>query len=477
MDEIQEELRKLYRQKIEIENQIKYLEEKVEKNSCFSFLLRDSIYISTKNLSTSLVNELKNLAIFPNPQIKILQNLRKPIYNTPKNIFTFELDNGTLKLPRGLMRDVIRTLQTHKLHYSIKDERLYQKIDFPKITFELREEQKKSIEAIEKKDFSIFVAPPGFGKTLIASKMIEKRGVNTLVIVNKNMLLEQWIERFCSYFKMDKNEIGYLGKGKNTLNQRLDIATMQSLKNNSSLIQNYSFVIVDECHHIPAITFETIIKSFYGKYILGLSATPKRKDEMEPILFGQLGNISYEVKSQKTNTKIVQIVHTDFESDCDNFSDLISQIISDTKRNELIVNQIMRHQGRKILVLTDRIEHLENISQLLLLKKIEYIVIHGSMKKKNQEENLSKIGDANLVLATSSYFGEGIDFPHLDTIIFATPISFSGRLIQYLGRIGRNGDDCLAIDILDSKNNFTLSAFRKRKEGYNQLFYKLRDEK
>lgn len=471
----QEELSSLYRQKEDIENRIKYLEEKIEKDSSFSFLLKDSIYLSIKNLSTTLVNELKNLAIFPNPEIKILQNLRKPLYNTPKNIFTFELNDGVLKLPRGLMREVIRALKNHNIVFSFKDERLCEKIDFPKIKFNLREDQKKCIEEIQKKDFSIFVAPPGFGKTLIASQMVEKRAVNTLVIVNKNMLLDQWIDRFCSYFEIKKNEIGYLGKGKNTLNKKLDIATMQSLKNNPLIIKNYSFVIVDECHHIPAFTFENIIKSFHGKYVLGLSATPKRKDEMEPILFGQLGNISYEVKSKKTKNKIAQVINTDFVSDCDNFGDLISQIIKDEKRNELIINQIINHKNRKILVLTDRIEHIENLSKILLDKKIDFVSIHGSMNKKDQAESLSKIGDASIVLATSSYFGEGIDFPHLDTIIFATPISFSGRLIQYLGRIGRNGDDCLAIDILDNKNNFTLSAFRKRKDGYNQLFYEIKN--
>jgi superfamily II DNA or RNA helicase len=249
---------------------------------------------------------------------------------------------------------------------------------------------------------------------------------------------------------------------------------MQSLKNNPQMMQNYSFVIVDECHHIPALTFENIIKQFYGKYILGLSATPNRKDGMEPILFQQLGNISYEVKSQKTNKKIVEIIKSDFESECDNFGDLINEIINNDERNQLILKQIQLHQKRKILILTDRIEHINNLTFLLDKEKIPYVAIHGSLNKKEKEKNLQLIEDSNLVLATSSYFGEGIDFPHLDTIIFATPISYSGRLIQYLGRIGRKGDDCLAIDILDVRNNFTKSAFNKRKEGYESLFYKIK---
>ncbi len=474
MESLKKELALLYKQKKEIENKIKYLENKIEKDSTFSFVLKDAIYISTKNLSPSLVTELKNLATFPNPQIKILQSLRKPFFGVPTKIFGFEYKDQILKLPRGLMRDVIITLNRSQITYQLIDERFEINESFPKLKFTLRDEQKIAIESIGKKDFSIFVAPPGFGKTLIASKMIELRGVNTLIIVNKNMLLDQWVERFGDYLGIAKNDIGILGKSKNTLNNRLDIATMQSLKNNPNIIQNYSFVIVDECHHIPALTFENIIKSFYGKYILGLSATPKRKDEMEPILFQQLGNISYEVKSQKTVKKVVEIIKSDFESCVESFGDLINEIIQNEQRNRLVIDQIILHKKRKILVLTDRIEHINILSLILDQENLQYISIHGSMPKKQKEENLSKIEKAHLVLATSSYFGEGIDFPHLDTIIFATPISYSGRLIQYLGRIGRKGDDCLAVDILDIKNNFTKSAFNKRKEGYLELHYKIK---
>ena len=232
------------------------------------------------------------MSVFENPQIAILQSLRKPIYNIPKKIYSFELHGDQLKLPRGLMRDVISLLGSYQIRYKIEDRRLIQQESFPRVRYVLKEEQQKGFEQMIKKDFSIFVAPPGFGKTLMGAKMIEHRGVNTLVVVNKNMLLDQWIDRFVSYFGIDPKEIGILGKGKNTLNNRLDIATMQRLKNTPSLIENYSFVIVDECHHIPALTFENIIKSFRGKYILGLSATPIRKDGMDPILFQQLGNIS-----------------------------------------------------------------------------------------------------------------------------------------------------------------------------------------
>ena len=472
MENLNKQLNNLYTQKKLIETQIKSLEIQIQNNSDFEFILEDKIYLNTLRLSSDLINELKDIASFENPQIKILQNLRKPLYNTPRVIKSYDINKDTLILPRGLMRDVIEILNSYNIKYKMIDKRVLIKEEFKEIKFKLREEQLIACEKILKKDFSICVAPPGFGKTLIAAKMISIRKANTLIIVNKNMLLDQWIERFGDYFGYEKKDIGFLGKSKNKLNSKLDIATMQSLKNNQDIIKDYSFVIVDECHHIPALTFENIIKQFKGKYILGLSATPKRKDEMEAILFQQLGNIAYEIKSLKTNNNKLQVIKTDFKSEVDNFSDLIDEIINNKQRNNLIIEQILQNSNRKILLLTDRIDHIENLTKLLDSCGLDYLSIHGSMDNKTKEENIKKVKSSSLVLATTSYFGEGIDFPHLNTIIFATPISYYGRLVQYLGRIGRGGDDCLALDIYDDKNNFTRSAFKKRAEGYKQLHYK-----
>ncbi|MFW3439887.1 DEAD/DEAH box helicase, partial [Aliarcobacter butzleri] len=250
------------------------------------------------------------------------------------------------------------------------------------------------------------------------------------------------------------------------------VATMQSLKNDPKIIENYSFVIVDECHHIPALTFEQIIKSFKGKYILGLSATPNRKDELQPILFQQLGEISYEYKKKKTHTNKLQIIRTQFVSNADNYATIINELCIDEDRNNLIVDIIKKNIDRKILLLTDRIEHINVLESLLQKENIDYISVHGSLNKKEQVENMNLVKTKSLILATTSYFGEGIDFPHLNTILFATPISYYGRLIQYLGRIGRGNQECLAIDFLDSKNAMLNSAYKKRLEGYKQMHYR-----
>lgn len=452
-----------------VQKDLKKIEFPLEK---IEIILEDYIYIPTLNLSKSLISKLKSFATFENPQIKVLLSLRKPLFNTPKYIRSFEENENFLMLPRGLKETLIDFFNVNAVSYSFVDKRVLNKIQTKTVTFNLRPEQNEAIKEIKKSDYSICVAPPGFGKTLLGAKIFEIRACTTLIVVNKNMLLNQWIERFVDYFGYNKKDIGYLGKGFNKLNGQIDVATMQSLKNDPKIIENYSFVIVDECHHIPALTFEQIIKSFKGKYILGLSATPNRKDELQPILFQQLGEISYEYKKKKTQTNRLQIIRTEFISQADNYATIINELCLDENRNNLIINAIKTNIQRKILLLTDRIEHINVLESLLQKENIDYISVHGSLNKKEQVENMNLVKTKSLILATTSYFGEGIDFPHLNTILFATPISYYGRLIQYLGRIGRGNQECLAIDFLDSKNAMLNSAYKKRLEGYKQMHYR-----
>lgn len=435
-------------------------------------VLDSGINFPIQSLSKSFISKLKSFASFENPQIKLLLSLRKPLYNTPKYLKGYEESSEFLTLPRGLKEKLFEYLNYNLVKYKIIDNRVFEKIETKRILFTLRAEQEDAIKEILKYDSSICVAPPGFGKTLIGAKIFEQRAVKTLIIVNKNMLLDQWISRFVDYFGYKKSDIGFLGKSQNRLNGNIDIATMQSLNNIPELVENYTQVIVDECHHIPALTFEQIVKIFKGKYILGLSATPNRKDELDPILYQQLGNISYEYKKPKTHTNRLLVIKTEFTSSADNYAAIINELVSNEDRNRQIVKTIKENIDRKILLLSDRIEHLNLLENILKEEKIDFVSVHGSQNKKEQVENMQKVKTSSLILATSSFFGEGIDFPHLNTIIFATPISFYGRLIQYLGRIGRGNQECLAIDFLDSKNAMLNSTYKKRLEGYKAMHYK-----
>ncbi|MGJ0494217.1 TOTE conflict system archaeo-eukaryotic primase domain-containing protein [Aliarcobacter cryaerophilus] len=435
-------------------------------------VLDSGINFPIQSLSKSFISKLKSFASFENPQIKLLLSLRKPLYNTPKYLKGYEESSEFLTLPRGLKEKLFEYLNYNLVKYKIIDNRVFEKIETKRILFTLRAEQEDAIKEILKYDSSICVAPPGFGKTLIGAKIFEQRAVKTLIIVNKNMLLDQWISRFVDYFGYKKSDIGFLGKSQNRLNGNIDIATMQSLNNIPELVENYTQVIVDECHHIPALTFEQIVKNFKGRYILGLSATPNRKDELDPILYQQLGNISYEYKKPKTHTNRLLVIKTEFTSSADNYAAIINELVSNEDRNRQIVKTIKENIDRKILLLSDRIEHLNLLENILKEENIDFVSVHGSQNKKEQVENMQKIKTSSLILATSSFFGEGIDFPHLNTIIFATPISFYGRLIQYLGRIGRGNQECLAIDFLDSKNAMLNSTYKKRLEGYKAMHYK-----
>ena len=435
-------------------------------------VLDSGINFPIQSLSKSFISKLKSFASFENPQIKLLLSLRKPLYNTPKYLKGYEESSEFLTLPRGLKEKLFEYLNYNLVKYKIIDNRVFEKIETKRILFALRAEQEDAIKEILKYDSSICVAPPGFGKTLIGAKIFEQRAVKTLIIVNKNMLLDQWISRFVDYFGYKKSDIGFLGKSQNRLNGNMDIATMQSLNNIPELVENYTQVIVDECHHIPALTFEQIVKNFKGKYILGLSATPNRKDELDPILYQQLGNISYEYKKPKTHTNRLLVIKTEFTSSADNYAAIINELVSNEDRNRQIVKTIKENIDRKILLLSDRIEHLNLLENILKEENIDFVSVHGSQNKKEQVENMQKVKTSSLILATSSFFGEGIDFPHLNTIIFATPISFYGRLIQYLGRIGRGNQECLAIDFLDSKNAMLNSTYKKRLEGYKAMHYK-----
>ena len=448
-------------------------------------VLFDALYIEKLELSKvansgceanfprkSLLHTLQRLASFANPEFFIRQNLRKSTFNTPRIISLYDMNERYIILPRGLVGQVKQLFSKHNANLFIEDKRIIKKIDKPNFTLELRDEQKSVFNKMVKQDYSLLIAPPGFGKTAIASAIITKRRVNTLILIHKTTLLDQWAERLSEYFKIDIKDIGKLGKGKKKLTSKIDIATLQSLKNRPGLIEEYSQIIIDEVHHIPAVSFEVPLKRFRGKYVVGLSATPKRKDGMHPIMFMQCGDIAHEEKQQVEKIHELIIIKTEFEALQEDFALILNELVEDFDRNNLIISEIEKIKDRNILILSDRIEHLNILYHLLDAKDIKSTLLHGGLKTKMQREALEESRNSNIILSTSSYIGEGIDFSHLDTIVLTMPISFSGRIVQYLGRIGRRGQRCLAIDFVDELTPMLRSSFIKRMKGYKQMGYK-----
>ena len=435
-------------------------------------VLFDALYVEKLELSKSLLHTLQRLASFANPEFFIKQNLRFSTFNTPRVITLYDMNERYIILPRGLTAKITDLFKKYNATLLIADKRILKKIDKQNFNLELRDEQKTAFNKIIKQDYSLLIAPPGFGKTAIASAIIAKRRVNTLILIHKTTLLDQWAERLSEYFEMDVKELGKLGKGKKKLTSKVDIATLQSLKNRPELIEEYSQIIIDEVHHIPAVSFKVPLKRFKGKYVVGLSATPKRKDGMHPIMFMQCGEIAYEEKQQVEKTHELVTIKTEFEALQDNFALILNELVEDFGRNNLIIAEIEKIKDRNVLVLSDRIEHLNILYHLLKAKNIASVLLHGGMPVKVQKQALEESQTANVILSTSSYIGEGIDFSHLDTIVLTMPVSFSGRIVQYLGRIGRRGQKCLAIDFVDELTPMLRSSFTKRSKGYKQMGYR-----
>ena len=432
-------------------------------------VLHDALYIEKLELSKQLLNKLQRLASFLNPEFYKLQNLRRSTFNTPRVICMYDINERYIIFPRGLTSKIKQLFKSHNAILIIEDKRFTKKIDKPNLHIVLRDEQTIAFNKIIKNNYSVLIAPPGFGKTAIASAVLSKRGVNTLILVHKATLLHQWAERLSEYFDINIKTIGKLGDGKKKLTSNIDIAILHSLKNRPDMIKEYSQIIIDEVHHIPAISFEVPLRNFKGNYVVGLSATPKRKDGMHPIMFMQCGDVVHEVKDIKEKVHTLKSIETTFEAVEDDFVLMLNEMVEDFDRNNLIVSEIKKLSNRNILILSERIEHLNRLYHMLDAKKIKSTLLHGGLKSKVQKEAMIEAQTSNIILSTSSYIGEGIDFSHLDTIIFTMPISYDNRIVQYLGR---QGQECLAIDFVDEITPMLRASFKKRIAGYKKMGYK-----
>lgn len=445
--------------------------EKLVVPKSVSMVLYDALYIEREKLSKSMLNLLKRMASFYNPEFYIRQKQRFSTYNTPRIISAFDLNERYIVLPRGLYGKLTAFFRKKRVKVTLEDKRLRDKTAGKTFTLTLRSEQQEAYEAVLQRDYALLIAPPGFGKTAVAAAVIAERAVTTLVLVHKTALLEQWRERLSEYYGIDPKAIGMLGKGKKKITGMLDIATLQSLKNRPELIENYTQIVVDESHHIPALSFEVPLKRFRGRYVLGLSATPRRKDGMEPIMYLQCGEIAYEAVKKSEVRHALKTVSTSYETLLDHFAMMLSEMAEDQTRNTLIVDEIVRLASRNVLVLSERIEHLNLLFHMLQAKGIDAVLLHGGLKTKQKRAAFEKAAGASVILSTSSYIGEGIDIGDLDTIVFTMPVSYPERIVQYLGRIGRKGQQCLAVDFIDAEVPMLKSSFSKRMKGYKKMGY------
>lgn len=458
----------------------------------------DQVYIEKENLPPVLFNRLIRLAAFPNPEFYTKQAMRLPVWKIPRIVGCADNHAKYISLPRGCLGDIILLLQSNDIDVELLDERTAGEKISPCFVGVLREEQKIAARKILQNDIGVLCAPTAFGKTVTAAAIIAKRGVSTLIIVHRTELLRQWSERLVQFLGVEPNRIGIIGAGKKSPTGKIDIAVMQSLIGKKTLneaekfnaaakiLENYGQVIVDECHHISAFSFESVLKRAKAKYILGLTATPIRRDGLQPIIFMQCGPVRHSAaKSETAPTKME--VYPRFRtmkpipSDV-SIQEIFRALVEDDDRNRQIIEDTASayEEGRKILLLTERTEHLARLQEKLM---IPHVVLHGRMSKKQRTAVIEELNQLDaitprIILATGCLIGEGFDHPALDTLVLAMPISWKGTLQQYAGRLHRQHaekTDVRIYDYVELENPQLARMWNKRLRGYKDMGYLIKE--
>jgi superfamily II DNA or RNA helicase/very-short-patch-repair endonuclease len=461
-------------------------------------VVSDQVYISKDGLVPGLRNRLVRLASFQNPEFYRAQAMRLPTYSKPRIISCAEDLAKHIALPRGCLDDIETLLESLKIEPVLRDERIAGNLLNVSFSGTLRPEQQVAAEAMLRHDTGVLAATTAFGKTVVAAWLIAQRGVNTLVLVHRQQLLEQWIERLSAFLNFPAKEIGRIGGGRKKRTGALDVALMQSLVRKGVVddcVGEYGHLVVDECHHISAHSFELVARRAKAKFVTGLSATVARKDGHHPIIFMQCGPVRHRVNAKQQAAARpfaheVFVRPTGFRSSPlskpdagAEFHQLYEELWKDEARNQTICTDVLTtlSEGRSPLVLTERIEHIENLAQRLSPKVPHLIILRGGQSKKELHSALTHISElpqdaARVILATGKFIGEGFDDPRLDTLFLALPISWHGTVAQYVGRLHRLHEgkrDVRVYDYADLNVPMFSRMFDKRCLGYESLGYSI----
>ncbi len=453
--------------------------------------LANLIYFEKAELPQSLANRLIRLAAFQNPEFYKAQAMRFPVWDKPRVIGCAENYPNHIALPRGCLEAAQNLLKENGICYELRDERFEGQVIDVAFAGILRPDQELAIIEMLQHNIGVLCAPTAFGKTVAAAALIARRGINTLILVHRTDLLKQWQERLKSFLGVGKGVVGTIGGGKAKPTGKIDIAVMQSLSRQgevSSLVENYGQVIIDECHHVGATSFNDILKRVKAKYVLGLTATPIRRDGQQPIIFMQCGPIRYTASKSDSAPTDLEVIPRMIDKPIAlpqdaAIQDVFRYIISDKERTEAVATEVINafNLGRKVLVLTERTDHLDAILSALDGKLPPPFVLHGRISKKQRAKVIKELDELPLdaprvLLATGKLVGEGFDHPPLDTLVLAMPISWTGTLQQYAGRLHREHatkTDVKIIDFVDTGHPALLRMWAKRQRGYRAMGYKI----
>ncbi len=453
--------------------------------------LANLIYFEKAQLPQALANRLIRLAAFQNPEFYKAQAMRLSVWDKPRVIGCAENYPQHIALPRGCLDAAQALLRDNGIRCELRDERYGGEPLGVTFAGKLRPDQQSAVAEMLSNDVGVLCAPTAFGKTVTAAAMISIRGANTLVLVHRTELLKQWLARLQSFLGIGKGMIGTIGGGKARPTGKIDIAVMQCLSRKGEvnpLVERYGHVIVDECHHVGAVSFDAILKRARAKYVLGLTATPIRRDGQQPIIFMQCGPIRHTAAKPAGAPHDLAVapysLHTCIDLPLEaGIQDVFRHLASDQGRTTAIAARIEHDfsQGRKVLVLTERTDHLDAISAALDGRIPGLFVLHGRMSRKQRAALIEQL-DAlpseapRVLLATGKLVGEGFDHPPLDTLVLAMPVSWKGTLQQYAGRLHREHagkTDVRIIDFVDTGHPALLRMWDKRRHGYKAMGYRI----
>lgn len=464
--------------------------------------LFSQIKINIKNLPSQLIFSLRRLTVFANPEFFRKQKMRFSTWNIPKYVFCGEQTEDFLILPGGLVDSCKEICESTGAKFYIKDERPHYKKFRLSFKGKLRKEQNQAMDVLLQHEKGVLTAPPGSGKTVIGCALISTRKLPTLILVHRAPLADQWKKKINEFINFDVEKIGIISGQKKNGSGKIDIAMMQTInkmKNLSEFLVRYGQIIIDECHHVPAFTFESIIKKAPAIYVLGLTATPYRKDGLQSIIHIQCGPIRYRMKEKESNFKSKKVVFRNFRLKIPEEMEphppihkVWDLLVYNEQRIKLITKDLREslNEGRVPLLISDRKEHLQLLKKALANTDIRsenshIFILDGCLSKKQRHQMLDNINQllsqkkSVCLLATGALIGEGFDLPALDTLFLTMPVAFSGRLIQYTGRLHRpleGKKEVRVYDYVDTGSGLTVSMFKKRVKIYRQMGYRMESD-
>lgn len=454
--------------------------------------LANQLYFEKAPIPQTLLNRLIRTAAFQNPEFYRAQARGVSVWNIPRIVGRAENFPSHVALPRGCLDDVLALLRDNDIACDLRDERCAGEPLSVSFAGTLRADQQAAIADLLRHDTGILHAPTAFGKTVTAAAMIALRGVNTLVLVHRRELLEQWRERLQTFLALEPRCLGTIGGGRLRATGQIDIAMFQSVSPDGprgDWLRRYGHVIVDECHHVSADSFEAVLKAVHARYVLGLTATPVRRDSQQPVMFMLCGPIRHVAPLAPGAPQVLEVfphrltTAVDMPADAP-IQDVFGRLVNDGQRTGRIAADITAQyrQGRKVLVLTERTNHLENLRQALGASVQPLFVLHGRLARKERAAQLAALNALaddvpRVVLATGKLIGEGFDHPALDTLVLALPISWKGTLQQYAGRLHRehaSKSSVRVLDYVDAGHSALLRMWERRQRGYRAMGYQVR---